>query len=178
MTTPGEIVDEAVGRFKQGDWSSSIVADKAVAYLDEKHPGILSDWLLEHSRAFLARYIGDGTRYERHRRQALAARTAFAQSAEAYLAGQESAFDAYLVINDEGIQRRIGDMTGLDWVYVADEYAYTQRISGLMQQFARALARKVGKRRTQDVLTPQQYDGMFRRIVGTTGEEESANGSL
>ena len=164
MSSTVEIVDAAIAQFQKDDWTAPTVAAKARAYLDEKHPGVLAEWLMDRAELTLVRYIGDEARNDRLRSQAQMRRGAFGDAAERYVAGEGSAFDEYFVVGDERYRRRVGDMTGADWRDVAKRYSERKRVNGLMEQFALAVARKVGKQRTQDVLSEEQYENLYLKF--------------
>jgi hypothetical protein len=57
-------------------------------------------------------------------------------------------------------------MTGVDHVFVAAGYQRQERTAAMLAAFHVAVAKKVGKRTTAEVLSVEQYERLYRSIVG------------
>lgn len=58
---------------------------------------------------------------------------------------------------DRNLWRKVADMTGADHRHVADEYEAFGRRQILLAQFHRTVAKKIGERRTADVMSEEDY---------------------
>lgn len=70
-----------------------------------------------------------------------------------------------LVIDDQNNRKSIGEMTGPDHTFVANRYERTARAAGLQAAFHRAVAKKVGKDLTRNVMTENEYITLYNSIV-------------
>lgn len=152
-------------------WVAAIAAQKLHAELLETDPDLLDGWL--HARAvdILRRTIGlrESSRSSAARNRAGA--RAFSDAAdEAEATGDFSTLPgmfaiAYVIDKDE-TRKRAADMTGADHLFVAEHtYERDARQSMLLAQFHRAVAKKVGKRKTSDVFTEEQYEAMYLSVT-------------
>jgi hypothetical protein len=51
-------------------------------------------------------------------------------------------------------------------MYVASRYHETAAVAKMREAFHKAVAKRVGDRRTEEVFTEEEYDAMYRSIVG------------
>ncbi|TDB86479.1 hypothetical protein E1264_17940 [Actinomadura sp. KC216] len=160
----GASIVEAIG---SGDIVAPVVAEKLHARLLEKDPDLLEGWLRESAVHFLTREIGD-----RDRRQRTAARTRgearrFRQAAES---GDREAISIFAtvryVVDEDETRRPLGEMTGTDHLFVAAQYGRSAAKAQMLQAFHRAVAKKVGKRKTAEVFAEAEYDRLYRSITG------------
>jgi len=68
-------------------------------------------------------------------------------------------------VNDDNVQRPIGDMTGADHRYVAATYEASAQESQMLAAFHRALAKKCGSRTTSEVMDEAQFSRMYESIT-------------
>lgn len=68
-------------------------------------------------------------------------------------------------VDAENTQRAIGLMTGADHLFVADEFRAAKEQSAMLEAFHRALARKVGKRRTEEVMGEEEFIRLYRSLT-------------
>jgi hypothetical protein len=162
----------------KGDFVPSIVATEWVEELLRDDPDLLTGYLLARAPSILADVIGkiNTARRQQARRQAHPV-SVFAEAAEKFESDgnpeplaelTRSVFDQTFRIDVENTQRRLGDMTKDDHFFVAQEYEATGRAALLEREFHIALGKKVGNRRTQDVIDEVEYLRLRQSIVGRT----------
>lgn len=169
-------ITEALG---DGDIVAPIVAEELRTHLLETDADLLDGWLRANAVHFLTRAIGD-----RDRRERTAARTRgdarrFRAASNAAAAGDSEALSMFAtvryVVDDEETRRLLGDMTGADHLFVANGYRESAAKARMLEAFHRAVAKKVGKRKTSDVFTEAQYQKLYDSITGgTTGPAAKA----
>jgi hypothetical protein len=166
-----EAIRAAIG---DGDVVAAVVAEKLHARLVESDPDLLDGWLRASAVQFLTEAIGARDRSARtvSRRRSEARR--FASAAESGDEAELSTFAVRLVIDEDNTRRPIGHMTGSDHLFVADGYARSAKTSLMLEAFHRAVAKKVGKKRTADVFSESQYDQMYRSIVRPEPEAKAS----
>ena len=70
------------------------------------------------------------------------------------------------VIDEDGTRKRAADMTGPEHLFVAEAtYKKSANRALMLAAFHQAVAKKVGKRRTGDVLTEEQYEALYLSIT-------------
>jgi len=149
------------------DFYISEVAEKVRAHLEEKEPDLLEEWLREQLSSFLATSLRRVQSSRRMRDRKRMKARAFSQSIKNWSGAPEDnlTFNVTYTVDDEHTRRRVGDMTGDDHNYVAESYERTAENHKMLAAFHRAVARKVGKRKTGDVLTPQDYHKLYSQIA-------------
>lgn len=152
----------------EGDFVPAVEAEKLIAAVDEKEPSALDEWLHVNAVGFVTHTLS--MRLRRHRRSAhrQADPEEFDDAATAHARGDDepiSHFAARYEIDATHTRRRVADMTGADHTYVADGYNVSGKRALVLESFHRAIAKKIGKRRTADAITEDQYDALFRSIV-------------
>lgn len=149
-----------------GDVIAPVLAEKLHARLLESDPELLDGWLRASAVHFLTMAIGARDRSERAivRRRSEARR--FDKAAREGDVETLSTFAVRLVVDEDNTRRPIGDMTGSDHLFVAGEYGRSAQTAAMLQAFHKAVARKVGKRRTAEVFSEAQYEAMFRSVTG------------
>lgn len=158
-------------------WVAAIVAEKVCAELAERDPQLLEGWLREMAadtlkRQIQARYAGARLR-EHHR----VTRGAFADQARIFEEGKDEngarllgMFALVHVVSAGDIRKRAGEMTGEDHLFVAERY-HTRGTSDLMRAaFHRAVADKVGDRRTDEAMDLAEYESLYRSLARTAAE--------
>lgn len=74
-------------------------------------------------------------------------------------------FKIVYVVDQKHTRKTVGEMTGRDHRFVAENYEATAKRSALLAAFHRAVAKKVGDRKTSEVFTQEEYARMFNSIV-------------
>lgn len=169
-----QIIEE---RIPAEDFIVSVLADKVHSYLTSEEPELFEAWLHENARKFIAAEISHA---ERSHRAAIGAAarnekpSAFAHAARRFQAGDPTAlqtgtalrsFDAHFVVNEKNVRRRVADMTGSDHDFVASKYDTTGNKAKMLASFHKAVARKVGDRKTSEVFSEDEYEEMLRQIT-------------
>lgn len=108
---------------------------------------------------------------QRHTARAAAERAATRQSvvtaAENLAAGRPSGLlHVSHKVSDDGTQREAAQMDGSDHHYVAARYDDRSKRNGMFAAFHRAVAKKCGHRRTDEVFTAEQYESLYSSITG------------
>lgn len=154
-----------------------VVAQDIVDKLRANDPDLLNGWLHLRAAAIVCEHLGRIDHSERRHTRAVAAGRAFAEAAARHEAGEADAmagFEARYVINDDGARRRVADMTGPDHLFVAGKYGESARTQRFLESVHRAVAKKVGNRRTAEVFTAEQYAAMFDRAPKPAGKAAAA----
>jgi hypothetical protein len=97
----------------------------------------------------------------------------FGSAATAYAANGDPAPLSLFVrwrcrVSDDGTQRTLGDMTGPDHKYVAADYSDRANANAMIAAFHIALAKKVGNKRTADVVDEATVERLYLSIIGQT----------
>lgn len=172
--TDAPSVNEVVGRVlddwtpADGDFVPAVVAAKVHAVLLETAPDVLDEWLRANSVIFLTDRIGQRLRQKRAVAAHQAKARAFGDAAVRAERGDVTAmrhFDVSYPVDDQNTWRRVGDMTGSDHLFVASRYQASGAYDLMIAAFHRAVAKKVGKKATAEVLTEEQYDALLRSVV-------------
>lgn len=153
-----------------GDFVAAIEAEKFVAFMAKKHPQELVDWQQARSVYFATREIGDWCRNDRARTTRQASSRAFADVAQRFEDGDDegelaAAFRARYVIDDDDTRRHLGDMTGTDHLYVAQDYEASGQRDLMLAAFHRQVAKKLGNRRTAEVFTEAAYTELLDSVT-------------
>lgn len=150
----------------EGDYVAPIVAAELVERLRVADPELLSGWLHLRASVFVADVIARRSNSKRSAARAMAPRRAFAEASKVFEGGADplalEPFKTEYVVDGGNTRRRVADMTGEDHRFVAAGYADTKNTAALLEQFHLAVARKVGRRRTADVISEDQYLRMYR----------------
>ena len=159
-------------------WVAAVVAQKMHDSLLESDPDLLDGWLHAMAVQMLRRVIGLKGSQERSAAKRGARVRAFGAAASdfedaadgkdrdeaaAVLLGM---FSEAHVIDEDGTRKRAAEMTGPEHLFVAENtYQKSANRALMLAAFHQAVAKKVGKRRTADVLTEEQYEQMYLSIV-------------
>lgn len=148
-------------RMPDSDYVQAVVAQKITAELREKDPDLLAGWLDLNAEQVLNQYIGTQERSQRARVRAGADASVFGEAADRHAAGDQTAmhpFQLRLVVTDDLLRRRVGDMTKADHLFVAEKYEETSNSALMESAFHRAISKKIPNgKTTSDVLSEEQY---------------------
>jgi hypothetical protein len=159
------------------DWVAAIVAEKLCGQLLEGDPDLLDGWLHAMAVPLLRRAIGLRIHQERcaakrgARAREFAAAAADLESAdgeerESVTAALLGMFSEIHVVDADQTRKRAADMTGSEHLFVAENtYQKSANTALMLAAFHRAVAKKVGKKRTADVLSEDQYEAMYLSIT-------------
>lgn len=171
-------MDERIAEATKGSgWVAAVVAQKLHASLLESDPDLLDGWLNAMAVQMLRRVIGLRTHAERAAAKRGARVREFSEAADDFEAADDAEekdaaagrllgmFAMPYVIDADGTQKRAADMTGPDHLFVAGDKEKTAKTARMEAAFHRAVAKKVGKKRTADVIPLDQYEAMYLSIV-------------
>lgn len=167
-------MDERIAEATKGSgWTAAIVAAKIYAELITEDRDLLDGWLHTLATDTLRRVIQARANAARSRERARAARGEFADAARDFATGEDAGgvkltgmYALTHVVNAEDVRKRAGEMTGADHKFVAESYQTRGQRSLLEAAFHRAVAERVGDQRTDEVFTLQEYETMYRSVVG------------
>ncbi len=164
MSTFNELLAAHLDALPNG-FVAAVEAERFRDSLRASHPEVLAAWLAEHELEMIRQAI---TGLDRRNRTLSRTRGAARQFGDA---GDDperlSVFDIRFVVDGENLRKRVADMTGADHRFVADSYDSSATQAAMLAQFHRAIAKKVGKRRTADVLDAGQYESLLKSITGS-----------
>ncbi len=152
----------------KGDFVMSAIAARVRDQLRATNPQLLEDWLHENEVTLLAHAFGKHVQSQRAISRRRAPARQFAQAVAGGASGVEltSMFDVSYCIDSNLTWRRMGDMTGVDHLYVAGQYHNSARTDLMLAAFHEAVAKKVRQRRTQDVFNETQLQRLYDSITG------------
>jgi hypothetical protein len=165
--------DDFIGAYIESigdrDIIPSVDAAKLVALWRVEDPKGLRAWLDSHAEAFVHDEIS--RRFRAQRRHARSSAARFGDAAKNFEeTGDPQSFGVYFatreMVNEQGVQRCVGEMTGNDHLYVAECKTLQGNALLAVAAFHRAIAKKVGSRRTCDVFTEADYAKMMNSLVG------------
>lgn len=152
----------------EGEWQVRKVAERILLTLEEEHPESLVLWQKELTLAALSGLIRSRQQSRRSHERSVVRRAKTGDAiTEAVEAGSLSPFSLSLCVDKDFTWKPVGDMTGRDHAFVADEYASLEDDNRLLKQFHRQVAKKLGSNHTtREVMTENEYLMMLRSIVG------------
>lgn len=158
------------------DWVPALVAEKLIDRLKADDPDLLNGWLHTLAPQLLTDAISMRERSIRTVTRRRASARAFGKASEAAESGDLTEIGSFAVtyaIDDDNTRRRVADMSGADHQFVASDYTRKAKRSQMLAAFHRAVAKKVGKKRTADVMSEDEYDRLYRSITGTAPENDA-----
>lgn len=159
------VIDAETAR---GPYSSPVAAQSIVRKLRAVDPGLLYGWLDQQAEHFVWQAINDRDRSTRSATRQRASRTAFAEAAEAFQAGNSQALTSFLVmpfVIEDGSRKRLADMNAGDLLFVAGGYEQTKCEAAMNEAFFKALAKKVGDDTVADHFGEQQLAAMWSSLT-------------
>lgn len=146
-----------------------VVAEELARKVD---PDLLAGWMQERVVDIIRQHLLQLGHVDRTTARRSAGPRAFAAAAEAFAAGEETAFGsrftAWHRVDDKGTRRQVGDMTGEDHLFVAENYQQESTYTGLLARVHRRIGRKLGDRKTSEVYSEQEYAALFGKRAGST----------
>ena len=143
----------------------AIEAERFVNLLRDDYPEVLLDWLTTHAVTIVG---ADFAKVRARARQTLARDSSSRRFSEAAKAGEVTR-DMWAIpfrVAEDDTQRRLGSMTGADHFFVADTHAADSKREAMLASFHRAVGKKVGKRTTEEVFTPEKFLALRESITG------------
>ena len=148
-----------------GDFVPALEAHKL--YVDTD-PEVVDAWLHAHAVDFIRQELTALTRRHRGRERHAAKRRAFGHAVAAAEGGDLEPlrhFEVVHVVDNENTRRRVADMTGPDFLFVAKAYEAVGREHLMEAAFRRAVAKRIGPKRCADVMTVETYDELYQSII-------------
>jgi hypothetical protein len=142
-----------------------VVAARIIETID---PVLLDGWLRERAPEILAAAIAKRKRSTATADRAHSGARAFEKARSEAASGDLAALGAFTVsytVDAKSTRRKVADMTGADHEFVAASCESDAKSIALLAEFHRQVARKIGSKRTSDVLSEKQYDQLYRSIV-------------
>lgn len=165
MTT----VDEVIEKFTpEGDFVPARVVEDAMQWLEENDPEALTEWMWSRRLPILKLHYQRKLQSQRTATQHRARARAFGEAVSSFDEGDVeplSHFDVVHVVDGDDTRRRVGDMTGEDHFFVAETHREKAKPHLLAEAFHRQVARKVGDKRTADVMDEETYERLYVSIV-------------
>ena len=175
-------MDSEISRLTEGSgWIAADLANKLFETLAIHDPALLEGWLIATGKDSLRRWISAHTAARRAQERKRAAAGKFA----AYARDFESATDkdtqgerlagmfAVLhVVDPSGIQKRVSEMTGTDHRFVGNSYQVRGKRALMEAAFHKAVADHIGDKRTDEVYDVENYERLYRSILGESPAPE------
>jgi hypothetical protein len=141
-----------------------------VTHLEHADPELLLGWaraaLVSNVAALIHQVRGNDRLRSRSHARALLIRIGNGTATSAELA-EASVFSVRSpVVSDDGMTKRIGELTGSDHAYIAGAYEVRGRRQLVFAAFHRLLAERVGDRTTEEVFNPEEYAALQQQLVG------------
>lgn len=159
-------------------WVAAVVAGKLYARIAVDDPDLLDGWLHILGPDTLRRVIHERSSAARMRERGRARKGEFADAARNYETGEDSnglklagMFALLHVVSAEDVRKRAGEMTGADHEFVARSYQKRGQRALMQAAFHRAVAEKIGTRRTDEVMDLGDYERLYRSIAGNMPED-------
>jgi hypothetical protein len=148
-------------------WMPAVVAEDLVAELRQNDPELLHLWLEDSAARFIQHHLVRILAALRAKSKSEVGARAFGAAAARFANGDADAltmFELSYCVED-GTQVTIADMTGRDHLFIAGRFAMEAKQYALLEHFHKAVAKKVGERKTSDVFTAEKYEQLYRSIV-------------
>lgn len=145
-----------------GDFTSPVAAQKFVAMMQRDHPAELAEWMTTHAIQFVTAAL---TTQETRSRAIAFRRAGAAAFHEAFEQGELRVFAMPFVIDDGYTRRPLGQMTGRDCQYVADNYDARANVELARAAFMRALAVRAGERTVAEVMPEAEVERLMRSFT-------------
>lgn len=163
MTEMSELIDEYFGGLE--NFAIAVEIGGFQRWLRENHPEVLRRWLSVQEQSFLARAVGSRQRQLRTGAQRRSRRMALQRADTRTL----SEFEVRCSVGPEHLWVHVGDMTANHHRQVARRYTESGQRSLLLGAFHREIAKRLGDRRTSEVLTEEEYAKLRSSITGQPG---------
>jgi hypothetical protein len=150
-----------------GDWVATVVSYDIVTELSRKDPDLLAGWLRAYAVTILARRISEQARSARSLQRARASARAFDAAVSEADGGNLAplrSFATSCVVDALNTHRRVADMTGADHEYVASRHHRRGTTDLMLAAFHRAIAARLGDRRTSEVFTEAEYASLWQQL--------------
>jgi hypothetical protein len=145
--------------------SARELAEKLLVEIDWD---LLTAWLFVNRTDFVRDAIDARLRSLRGQAR-YSSRSVFGDLARRKAAGEDvkmvDHFKLVFEIDPKHTRKTVAEMTGADHRYVASQYESNSKRTALLAAFHRVVAKKVGNKKTAEVIDLDTYDRLFRSIV-------------
>lgn len=156
---------EQFRRALPGDFITGDVAAEFVARMEMTNPDVFWDWMVDNAVRFCADAINFQIRRERQIVMRRAKSRAFAFAVQSGDPTELRAFSLLYSVGPDHRRRTVGEMTGADHTWVADSYSASGKKSLMLAAFHKAVARRVGDKKTSDVMSETEYEKMLGSVL-------------
>jgi hypothetical protein len=133
--------------------------------MELEDPDKFWDWMVDNAVRFCSEAINFQLRRERQIVLRRANSRAFAIAVASGDPTELHAFQLHYSVDKNNLRRTVADMTGRDHLFVAESYSQTGNRALMLAEFHRAVARRVGTKRTSEVMDEAEYERMLGSIV-------------
>lgn len=159
-----EMSEWIVKSLPDGDYTPTILAADILTDLQQNDPDLLGGWLMLNAGSLITSTLRGMRAKDRANNRRSAGRGAFSDAADRFAAGDAKPLRSFLDTTrhriEGGVNRKLGDMTAADCLYVADKYAGESRTLEFQAVFLQVLARKIGNGTVRDT-----YDNEKLRVL-------------
>src|SRR3954468_10136646 len=154
------LIDDLLALHKTTLPSEFVVTIEAAKFLEqmkEKYPDDLTEWTDAHALGVITHSLRKLLQGDRQR--ARGKRGQFRDATDQFDPGDPesvSVFAQRFVIDHDNMWRPLGEMTGKDHLFVAEQYTKTGRRALMEAAFHRAIAKRVGDKRTDEVFSADE----------------------
>lgn len=164
-----KFMDDTIKTFiPEGDFSVSVVTEAITEYLMKNESEFIAEFQAELLSKWLHEYLSSTLRGRRQELYRATRSSNIKETLEKITSGDKEAVDAFrvtYVVNDENTWRHLADMTGEDHLYVAKSYEISGKKSLLLSSFHKAIAKKLGNKKTSEVISEEEYLKLFSSMV-------------
>ena len=147
---------------------TGVAAASLYRHLKDEDPDLLEGWARAIVLPALSQAISRRISSQRATSRKRTLSRAFGEAANGEDKGTLRAFTQLHVADEHGTWKAASDMTGPEHEFVAvNTYERPANTALMLAAFHRAVAGKVGDRRTGDVMDADAYDRMYQSIVKT-----------
>ena len=163
---PYELISELINAvLDNGDFVPAVEARSIDNLMRSKHRAAHDAFLSAESYHLYYEALTKANENRRQRARSHAPANDFARRA----AGNPNDLSVFLAwrmrVADDNTQRAVGDMVGADHIYVADHYCESKQESAMLEAFHRACAKKVGERKTSEVMSEEEFLKLYESIT-------------
>jgi hypothetical protein len=161
-----DLIDQAT----EGQYTSATAAQDIVKFLRTTDPELLAGWLDAQAVYFVREAILKRDHSARTHNRIAASRSVFRQAAEDFENGDEaplrSNFMDEVYVIDTGARMPLRLMTAEELSFVADGFNRSAKESLLREAFLRALAKKCGAHKVEEVMDEETIAKLWCSLAG------------
>jgi len=143
----------------------SEVAASIVETMERDHPEELMAWLRSQAERLVRDEIGALMTSARSQAVSSSRAREFGDAIAADDVERVGLFATWHVVAESNLRKRLADMTGAEHLFVAEAYEVSANTALMRAAFHRALSKKVGKKRTADVISEAECERLLKSIT-------------